>query len=211
MKFGNVEILNCDCMDYMRDLKDNDFDLAIVDPPYGIGNWIQDTGNVSPNFKKVTWNDNSPSEKYFTEIERVSKNQIIWGANYYNCFSKKGGAIIWHKQIPQGSNFSECEIASCSIKKSIDYVSIAWPAGFYRERFGVQIHPCQKPTKLYDWLLKKYAESNFKIIDTHLGSGSSAIAAHYFGCDFVGCEIDEEYYLAAIERFENETAQLSLI
>ena len=209
-----IELLNMDCMDYLRDCEDNAFDLAIVDPPYGIGNWIQTTGNVSPNFENVDWNDSSPDGLYFDEVRRVSKEWIIWGANYYNCFDQKGGSLIWHKQIPEGSNFSECEIASISMKKSVDYCSIAWPSGFYRQiakNEGNQIHPCQKPVKLYKWILEKYAKEGDRILDTHLGSGSSAIAAHYGQFDFVGIEIDEDYYKAACERFEKETAQLDLL
>ncbi len=208
-----IGLLNMDCMDYMKGCEDNAFDLAIVDPPYGIGNWIQTTGNVSPNFENVDWNDSSPDEIYFNEVRRVSRDWIIWGANYYNCFDEKGGALIWHKQIPEGSNFSECEIASISMKKSVDYVSLAWPSGFYRQvvkNEGMQIHPCQKPVKLYKWLLTKYAEPRQRILDTHLGSGSIAIAAHYFGVDFVGCEIDKDYYDAAVKRFNAETAQLDI-
>lgn len=195
-------------MDYMRDLPDKCFDLAVVDPPYGIGNFIQVSGNVSKNFESVKWNNSIPHKNYFDELKRISKNHVIWGANFYNCFSELGGALIWHKQIPEKSNFSECEIASISMKKSVDYVSLAWPSGFYRQKFGAQIHPCQKPVKLYQWIYDRYAKPGQRILDTHLGSGSSAIAAHYFGVDFVGCEIDEHYYKLAKERFDRETSQI---
>ncbi len=200
-------------MEYMKGCEDNSFDLAIVDPPYGIGNWIPQHGKqVGKNAKdlKVEWNDDVPSGNYFDEIRRVSKNQIIWGANYYNCFTDLGGAVIWYKG-KSNPKFSACEIASHSFYKRVDYVHINWQAGFFREQFGEQIHPCQKPVKLYEWLLTNYAEKGQRILDTHLGSGSSAIAAHYFGVDFVGMEIDKDYYDAAVKRFDNETRQQTLI
>jgi len=207
-------------MEYMATLPDNAFQLAIVDPPYGIGNWIPD--NIAKNkmpiekakklkkqFTDVTWNNSAPDEKYFDEIRRVSVKQIIWGANYYNCFTADGSALVWYKKIGN-PNFSQCEIASLSWGKKVDFVHIDWQSGFYREMFGAQIHPCQKPVKLYEWLLQNYAKPGDRILDTHLGSGSSAIAAHYAGFDFVGCELDEDYYKAACKRFDHETKQQAL-
>jgi site-specific DNA-methyltransferase (adenine-specific) len=206
-----IDLLNVDCMEYMKGLEDNAFDLAIVDPPYGIGNWIPQ--NLAPKQKKlskpVDWNDSPPNGNYFNEIKRTTKMQIIWGANYYNCFGPLGGAIIWDKG--EGNPvFSRCEMASISSQKRVDYVHINWQAGFYRKQFGAQIHPCQKPTKLYQWLLKKYAKEGDRILDTHLGSGSSAIAAHYGGFDFVGCELDEDYFKASVKRFDSETSQMAM-
>jgi site-specific DNA-methyltransferase (adenine-specific) len=207
-------------MEYMKGLEDNAFDLAIVDPPYGIGDWTSGESVYTKKdgtkervkngkWRNVKWNDAIPNSKYFEEIDRVSKQSIIWGANYYNCFSVKGGAVIWDKG-KCNPVYSRCEMASLSFQKRVDYVHIDWQAGFYREQFGVQIHPCQKPVKLYDWLLTNYSEPGQRILDTHLGSGSSAIAAHYFGVDFVGCEIDKDYYDAAVKRFDAETAQLDI-
>ena len=212
-----IELLNMDCMDYMRECEDNAFDLAIVDPPYGIGVFTCDAhfpkaGHKVPNVKNYTddytWNDSIPEQRYFDEMRRVSNKQIIWGANYYNSFNP-GGALIWYKG-PMTETISHVEIASLSFQVKCDYVHIDWQSGFYRKKFGDQIHPCQKPVGLYDWVLHKYAEPGQKILDTHLGSGSSAIAAHYFGVDFVGIEIDAEYYDAACKRFEQETAQIDL-
>ena len=208
----NINIYNADCLQAMRDMRDNEFDLAIVDPPYGIGNWIP--GNVPKTGKKasapVEWNDDVPSDIYFKELRRISNKQIIWGANYYNCFSNNGSAIVWHKgEI--NPNFSQCEIASLSWGKKVDYVNINWQAGFYRERVeGEQIHPCQKPVKLYKWLLTNYAKEGDKILDTHLGSGSIAIACWDLKFDLTGYEIDKEYYDNAVERLERHKRQIHL-
>jgi len=212
-----VELLNIDCMEYMKGLDDNAFELAIVDPPYGIGNFTRPLSKERakrlnmPEREKtsITWNDHTPNNEYFNELKRVSDNQIIWGANYYNCFSDGFGGVVWYKGN-QARTVSACEIASHTFTKKVDYVHIDWQAGFYREQFGIQIHPCQKPVKLYEWLLTNYAKEGDRILDTHLGSGSSAIAAHYGGFDFVGCELDEDYYKAAMARFEAETAQTTL-
>ena len=207
-----IELLHCDCMEYMEGCEDNAFELAIVDPPYGIGNWVPQHGKSRSMEKNpvVDWNDKTPDKNYFYELSRVSKNQIIWGANYYNCFGEKGGAVVWHKG-KSNPKFSEAEIASHSFYKRVDFVHINWQAGFYRERFGNQIHPCQKPVKLYEWLLSKYGNEGDRILDTHLGSGSSAIAAHYGGFDFVGMELDRDYYEAACKRFDQETAQIAMV
>ena len=211
-----VELLNCDCMEYMATQPDNAFDLAIVDPPYGIGDFLMQSsgGNIPKketirNYDKADceWNNEMPTPEYFIELRRVSINQIIWGANYYNCFSGKGGALIWYKNMGH-PNLSACEIASVSMQKKVDYVYIQNLNGFVSKE--TRIHPCQKPMKLYTYVLDKYVKPNQRIIDTHLGSGSSAIASHYFGCDFVGCEIDKDYYNAAVNRFNNETKQVSM-
>jgi len=206
-----IELLNCDCMEYMATQHDNAFDLAIVDPPYGIGDFSMKSsgGNKGREVDikwDYAWNTRTPDKLYFDELLRISKNKIVWGANYYNCFTSGGGAIVWNKHN-EHPNMSQCEIASVSINKIVKYVDIAW-LGFMKGKHN--IHPCQKPVKLYQWILKNYAEPNQRILDTHLGSGSSAIAAHYFGCDFVGCEIDEDYYKAALNRFNEETKQAAM-
>ncbi len=207
-----VELLNMDCMDYMAGLSDNAFDLACVDPPYGIGDvFIPISTGVKPGklerkHKKINWNDNIPSTEYFIELKRVSKKQVVWGANYFNCFSEKGGALVWYKNNGAPS-LSQCEIASLSFKKSIDYVFIQVLGGFIGND---RIHPTQKPVALYTWIFQNYAKPGQSVIDTHLGSAPSAIAAHYAGLDFVGCEIDEDYYKAGCRRFKEETRQLKL-
>ena len=200
-----IELLNCDCMEYMATQPDNAFDLAIVDPPYGIGMADRAPCARLARYGSVKQADSGmPTQEYFDELARVSNSRIIWGANYFQmpptrCF------IIWDKQQPEGVSFASCEYAWTSFDKS---------AKTYYQRPQnmdyTRIHPTQKPVNLYQWLLKNYAEPNQLILDTHLGSGSSAIAAHYYGCDFVGCEIDEDYYKAALNRFNEETKQAAM-
>ena len=202
---SKIELLHADCMEVMAQYPDNYFDLAIVDPPYGIG---MSGGNVGykgfNNFKRKEWDCKIPSLEYFSELIRVSCNQIIWGGNYFplppsRCF------LIWDKGAGfKGRTFAECEQAWTSFDANAKiFKRDPLCSGDYRGK----IHPTQKPVKLYDWLLKNYAEPGQKILDTHLGSGSSAIAAHYYGVDFVGCELDEDYYKAAVARFNDATRQ----
>ena len=198
-------------MDYLRGCEDNAFDLAIVDPPYGIGgdslhsNRKVDNGGYFKNTAVQTlntkWDDSPPNESYFNELKRVSLNQIIWGGNYFN-LGRTRGFIVWDKMQPF-PNFSACEFAWVSFERPSKLIQID-------TRYSGKIHPTQKPVKLYEWLLSNYAKEGDKILDTHLGSGSSAIAAHYGGFDFVGMEIDKDYYDAAMKRFEAETAQLDI-
>jgi site-specific DNA-methyltransferase (adenine-specific) len=168
---------NRDCLEAMRSMPDAAFDLAIVDPPYGIGNFVPQHNSYggSPGLN-VTWNDSIPSETYFSELKRVSVHRIVWGANYYNCFEGRKGAIIWYKGETQGK-FSHCEIASQTFFTKVDYIHINWQSGFFRASQENVIHACQKPVALYKWLLTNYAKPGQTILDTHLGSGSSRIAA----------------------------------
>jgi len=194
-----------DCMEYMKDMADNAFELAIVDPPYGIGNFVQISGNVRGI--AVNWNNEIPQLQYFQELKRVSKEQIIWGANYFNCFNDNGGAIVWWKHVPPESNLSECEIASYSRLKRVAFINLRWQN---INRGETMIHPCQKPVALYKQLLKDYAKPGDKILDTHVGSASSLIACHQMGFEYTGFEIDEEYYNKAVERLEQVKAQASI-
>ena len=202
-KIGNATIMNVDCMEYMRTLPDKFFDLAVCDPPYGIGNWVQTSGNVRG--AAVTWNDHPPSEQYFKELERISTDRIIWGANYYNSFNKNGGAIVWWKRVPPESNLSECEIASYSRLKRVAFVDLIWQN--ITKKGEATIHPCQKPVNLYEWILANYAKPGQTIFDSHMGSGSSAIACNNLGFEYVGCELDEDYYNAACERIAKHAQQ----
>lgn len=216
-----IELLNTDCMDYMREQPNNSFDLAIVDPPYGIGagkNGFSTIGNdakglaVRKDYGAKDWDAAIPGFKYFHEVQRVSKNQIIWGGNYFldhlgatSCF------IVWDKENGTWSN-ADCELAWTSFKTAVRKYSYRWNGMLQGDMKNKEerIHPTQKPVKLYEWLLTKYSEPGQRIIDTHLGSGSSAIAAHYFGVDFVGTEIDVDYFERAKSRFQLETAQHAL-
>jgi len=203
----SIELIHGDCMDYMRSLPDNAFELAIVDPPYGLGAKLTRGGGSHLKFKNHAeiekW-DVAPPPEYFSELFRVSKNQIIWGGNYFDLPPCRG-FVIWDKQqsVP---NFSACEFAW----NSIDTVSKIFryrQAGCFGEK---KIHPTQKPVLLYAFLIDAFAVPGDRILDTHLGSGSSAIAAHYSGHDFVGIELDEDYFNAASNRFEENTRQVDI-
>jgi site-specific DNA-methyltransferase (adenine-specific) len=199
-----IQIFNQDCMIAMLGMKDNQYDLAIVDPPYGVGHFTQ--SDRVDKYGHYDWNSNIPGESYFAELKRVSKERIIWGANYYNCFENGHAAIIWDKENPHPS-MSRCEIASVSWGKRVTYYRKAH-YGFVGDHDN--FHPCGKPVKLYEWLLKNYAKQGDKILDTHLGSGSSAIAADIMGFDFTGYEIDADYFHAAKERLERHQKQGNL-
>jgi len=208
---GMIEFLNIDCMEYMKGLEDNAFDLAIVDPPYGDEKQLggRPSGKLYHG-KDKSWNL-APSQEYFDELKRVSVNQIVWGGNYFA--SKLGNSrcyVIWKKNIPEKASFSSVEYAWASFNSAPSYIEaqVAGRRGFFTVD-GERIHPTQKPIKLYVELLKNYAKEGDRILDTHLGSGSSAIAAHYGGFDFVGCELDKHYFEASQERFVRETSQLA--
>lgn len=204
-----IELLNIDCMDYMRDVPDKYFQLAICDPPYGIGKDGQkkttggNGGRKAHDFKG--WDNDIPEEEYFIELFRVSDNQIIWGANYFTKYLKGSmGWIFWDKG--QDINQSDGEFAYTSFqvaarRKIMNRVELL--------KEGT-IHPTQKPAKLYRWLLHNYAKQGDKIFDSHLGSGSIAIACHDMRFDLVGCEIDKDYYDAAVKRFNNHKKQIQL-
>ena len=191
-------------MEIMAEKPDNYWDLAIVDPPYGIGNFVQTTGNIRG--EEVLWNNDIPNEEYFIELKRVSKERIVWGANYYNCF-EKGGAIIWDKRQPN-PKMSQCEIASYSRLLRVAYYYLPWNNFDHKGRVG--IHPCEKPVQLYKWLLTNYAKENDKILDTHGGSFSIAIACWDLKFDLDVCEIDKEYFDDGKKRFDNHIKQLKL-
>jgi site-specific DNA-methyltransferase (adenine-specific) len=200
-----IDLRHVDCMEYLATCEDNAFELAIVDPPYGIGNWVQTSGNVRG--KAVEWNDAKPTTEWLAELQRVAQRRIIWGSNYYPWIDGNGASIVWNKRMPRESRMSVCEIASYSENQRVDYVDVRWQN---LNRGEQMIHPCQKPVELYEWLLMNYAKEGDRILDTHLGSGSSAIACHNLGFDFVGCEIDRDYYNAAEKRYRQHAAQLTI-
>lgn len=203
-----IELIHGDCMDYMAAQPDNAFDLAIVDPPYGIdaANMTMGKGSGNDIGRHILqdWDKKIPPPEYFLGLQRVSKNQIIWGGNYFlDNLGNTRCMIMWDKK-DYNSDFADGELAWTSFNKN---TKIFQRARSSQGDSNGKIHPTQKPVKLYDWLLINYAAPAHRILDTHLGSGSSAIAAYYFGCDFVGIEIDEDYYNAAKNRFDNETKQ----
>ena len=202
-----ITLYNCDCMEYMKDIPDNYYDLAICDPPYGMKQMGAQNGGKG-TLKNRAYNngcidkwDIAPSDNYFNELFRVSKNQIIWGGNYFNLPPTRC-IICWDKVQPW-ENFSQIEMA---------WTSFQSPAQLYRfdNRTGGKIHPTQKPVSLYEWLLKKYAQPTDKIIDTHFGSCSIGIACHNFGCTLDACEIDNEYFDKAYNRLKKHIMELDL-
>lgn len=208
-----IEFHNVDCMDYMRGCADNAFELAIVDPPYGIGEsgGRNRNRNGKTKHKKKNWDNDVPSSEYFSELKRVSKNQIIWGANYFpESLGPSMGWFCWDKKL-DNSDFSDFELAYTSFNVAAKIFRHSKNGGSRSPDFLASIiHPCQKPVKLYNFLLKHYAKEGDRILDTRLGSGSSAIAAHYGGFDFVGCELDKDYFEASQKRFYNETSQIDM-
>lgn len=215
-----ITLYNCDCIEYMKGISDNYYDLAIVDPPYGIGapkmsatpcqrkngcnRLNQSSGKLKNrvlNTSNCGWDDAIPTQEYFNELFRVSKNQIIWGGNYFPLPPSR--CIICWDKIQPWENFSQVELA---------WTSFDSPAQLYRfdNRTGGKIHPTQKPVKLYEWLLKHYAKPTDKILDTHFGSCSIGIACHNFGCTLDACELDEEYFDNAFKRVRTHVRQLDL-
>lgn len=205
-----IELLNCDCMEYMATVPDKYFDLAIVDPPYGIGAGSISFKNCSSKsekkyFREKCW-DIKPNRSYFDELFRISKNQIVWGGNYFLDYLPSTRCMIFWDKTIHGNSYADGELAWTSFDKNVRY---------FRENIAQtnsegRIHPTQKSIKLYEWLLTNYAKKGQKVFDSHLGSGSSAIAAHYFGVDFVGCELDKDYFEAAKARFDMATKQLAM-
>lgn len=197
-----MDLRLADCMDVMREFPDKHFDLAIVDPPYGIGMAEKAPCGRLARYGSVKQADNGvPDSLYFKELNRVSGNQIIWGGNYFDLPPTRG-FVIWDKRQPEGVTFADSEFAWTSFNLSSKTYRQR-PQGADAER----IHPTQKPVALYRWLLSHYATPGQKILDTHLGSGSSAIACHYAGMRLTACEIDPDYFAAAMERIRKETAQ----
>lgn len=196
-----IEITNENNLDLMKRYSDKYFDLAIVDPPYGIG---ISKDSIRHMHKKKNWDNEIPSKQYFDELFRVSKNQIIWGGNYFD-LPPSQGFYIWDKKQPENFSLAMCEYAWSSIQKPAKI----WSLSVMKEQN--KIHPTQKPIELYEWLIMRNCEKGYKILDTHLGSGSIAIAIdiinkrEQLNLQFVGCELDADYYNKAIERIKNKT------
>lgn len=207
-----IQLFNGDCLEAMKKMKDNEFDLAIVDPPYGINRSGQTKITCKKPkhnrkyFENKQWDSSTPNEDYFNELFRVSKNQVIWGANYFTQYIPRSmGWIVWDKG-QYDLSMSDGELAFSSFERALRI--------FNKNRSALAkegtIHPTQKPVALYTWLLDKYAKPGDLILDTHLGSGSIAIACHNLGFDLVGYELDQDYFQAAKHRLEEHQKQLRL-
>jgi site-specific DNA-methyltransferase (adenine-specific) len=230
-----MKITNEDNMELMSRYEDNYFDLAIVDPPYGINEGKKSRGMgtcaMAGNYDIKDWDNEIPSAEYFEELKRVSKHQIIWGANYMTEFLPPSmGWIFWDKD--SSGDFSDGELAFTSFKKGLRKVKVTWMGmrQYDMKNKEIRIHPTQKPVKLYEWLLMNYAQrkcshkhreserylctdcrnSDVKILDTHLGSGSIALACHNLGFDLTACELDTEYYNSAIKRINEHKQQIRM-
>ena len=213
-------ITNEDNMKLMARYEDNYFDLAIVDPPYGINEKGQRnlTGDrptkkwKNPKSQQYKAFDDSkpPNKEYFKELKRVSKNQIVWGGNYFteHLLPSKGW-VVWNKKADIKEHLSMAELAWSSFDKKCNMYDHLW-AGFKKKHQIKRIHPTEKPKELYEWLLINYAKEGDKILDTHLGSGSIALACHNLGYDLIACELDKDYYDAAIKRIEQHKAQIRM-
>ena len=219
--FGKISLINGDCLDVMRDMKDKSFSLAIVDPPYGIGAGDYRRGGTqygksitrSKVYERKKWDAKPPTIEYFKELQRISENQIIWGANHFisrmpfdaSCW------VVWDKD--NGNNdYADCELAWTSFKCAVRKFKYKWH-GMFQENMKekeIRIHPTQKPVALYKWLFSRFANTGDTIIDTHLGSGSICIAAHDLGFKMLGIELDSQYYQMAKQRLLYHQAQLRI-
>ena len=201
-------------------MTNNQFDLAIVDPPYGIdaandsrfGQKGNKAATKTKDYSKKDWDKGIPTREYFEQLFRVSKNQIIWGINYYPFDFLTGGRLFWDKDVPQDYTKSKGEIAYKSFGHGVDMVNITWHGMLQYDMKNKEecIHPTQKPVRLYEWILDKYAKQGQTILDTHLGSGSIALACHNRGYNLTAFEIDKEYFEAAKKRLEIHQSQLTI-
>lgn len=216
-----ISIYNCDCMELLKQTPNNYYSLALVDPPYGI-----DAANILSGekrksgkglalksaFQKKDWDKSIPSREYFNELKRVSKNQIIWGGNYFADHLNNSQAwIVWDK-LNGTTKFADCELAYTSFNKATRIFKFMWNGMLQGDMKNKQekYHPTQKPYQLYKFCLENYAKPGDKILDTHLGSGSIAIACHDYGFDLTACELDEDYYTKAMKRINDHVSQQRL-
>lgn len=210
-----INIYNKDCLEALKEMSNNEFDLAIVDPPYGINivSEFKKTINSSSSMMKgmngifgSEWDNATPNIEYFEELKRVSKNQIIWGGNYFLDYLNSTRCFLSWDKMNGTNNMADFELAWTSFDKSCRRFSMH----HFSNGYGKKIHPTQKPIKLYEWLLMNYAKEGDKILDTHLGSGSIAIACHNLGYDLEGYELDKEYFDNALKRIKQHQAQTTL-
>ena len=211
-----INITNEDNMQLMSRYDDNHFDLAIVDPPYGIG--VTKNKRLN-NISKKDWDNEIPKKEYFKELKRVSKNQIIWGGNYFIEYLRNTRCYVNWDKLNHSDTYADCEMAWTSFDKNAKIFKYMWDGNRYGfigaikgvGKKSIRMHPTQKPIALYEWLLMNYAKDRDKILDTHLGSGSIALACHNLGFNLTACELDKEYYNAAIKRLNEHTAQLRIL
>jgi len=216
-KRGGINFFNCDNIVFMKTKTDNYYDLAIVDPPYGIDADVKNNTDKKQSKKSAykskkygdqSWDSCIPTEEYFAELKRVSKKQIIWGANFFNL---QGGMLYWHKNVTMPT-YSTGELAYLSWLNKIDFVEITWHGMLQYDMKNKEdrIHPTQKPIMLYRWLLNEYANEGNKILDTHGGSFTNAIACDMEGFDLDICEIDGNYFKSGLNAFDNYKMQTTL-
>jgi|TARA_R110002072_G_scaffold15680_4_gene62243 DNA modification methylase len=198
---GDCTLYLGDCLEIMPLI--DKVDAVVTDPPFGVGNFIQSTGNKRG--QAVTWNECVPSQKYFLQINRLSKHRVIWGANYMNCFEGKG-ALVWIKNQPM-PDFSKAEIASVSWGNKVEILNYTW-TNFVNTK--VTTHPCERPVRLYEWCIEQIPNKPCSILDPFMGSGSSAIACVNLGRKFIGIELNEDYFNIACERIRKAYDQPDL-
>tara|TARA_R110002049_G_scaffold255759_1_gene431251 strand:+ start:1183 stop:1851 length:669 start_codon:yes stop_codon:yes gene_type:complete len=217
----NIELLNLDCLHYLKQCQDKQFDWAIVDPPYGIDvandsrfgkKSSKKSATKTKDYAKKDWDLGVPNTEYWNELFRVSKNQIVWGVNYFDDPRLCGGRIFWDKDVPEDYTKSKGELAYRSTGVGVDYIKVTWHGMIQHDMKNkeIRIHPTQKPVHLYKHLLKKYIKQGDKVLDTYLGSGSIAIACYDLKVDLVGIELDKEYFDNANKRLEQHKKQLTL-
>lgn len=223
-KLGNITLYNCDCLNLMKLTPDDYYDLSIVDPPYGIGlgkkKTIGKKGNmnyIATTYKQSNWDSNIPDKKYFQEIFRISKNQIIFGGNYFIEYLNNTRCVLfWSKQyIPAGFSMADCEMAWTSFDASAKMIRVPIEHNNIsnnkeKAKLKAKIHQAQKPVKLYEWILDNYAKPGQKIFDSHFGSLSIGIACHNLGFELTACELDKDYYEAAKKRLQTHQMQKTI-
>ena len=210
-----MNLYNQDCLEAMKKMSNNQFDLAIVDPPYGIN--ITKNKRLNNNSKK-DWDKEIPTPEYFKELFRVSKEQIIWGGNYFIEYLKNTRCYLNWDKLNHSDTYADCEMAWTSFDKNAKIFKYMWDGNRYGfigaiqgvGKKSIRTHPTQKPVALYEWLLMNYAKKDDKILDTHLGSGSIAIACYNLGYDLTGYEIDKDYFNSAVKRIEQHKSQIRM-
>ena len=209
VEIGNATLYLGDCMDILPTL--GKVDAVITDPPFGVGNFVQTSGNIRGRGdfrgKSVDWNEQPPSSEFFDAIKKISTHRIIWGANFFNCFEGNGGAIIWDKAQPM-PNFSKADIASCTHFQKTEIVRIPW-TNFNVARQAETNHPCERPIALYEWCIK-YIPNVKSVLDPFLGSGSCGVAALKTGRKFIGIEREPKYFEIACKRIEQASKQVDM-